>query len=97
MKSTSIHHPIKDFGPMINAYVEMQMNYLSQNYFHPSTIELDLIKKNGEYTANLVFSCQEFSFSVSNRSWSPYKAVENVTLLARDEIMQRTYNACAYS
>jgi hypothetical protein len=97
MKETAIYYTKKNHGSMINAYAEMQMDYISKSYTDPSSIELDLTKRKGEYISTLLFSCSDFSFSVCSRSWSPYKAIENVTLLARDEIMQRTYGSCIYA
>lgn len=97
MKETAIYFTHKNHGSMINAFAELQMDYISRSFPEPANIELDLEKINGEYVSTLSFDCHDFSFSVSNKSWSPYKAIEIVTLLARDEIMQRMYSSCSYA
>lgn len=96
MQDASIFYTNKNQDNMVQAYADMQMNYLAQSYYAPSSIELDLMKEFGEYKVSLSFTCADFTFVVSSRSWSPYKAIELATVHARDEIMQRFYNACSY-
>lgn len=96
MQDASIFYTNKNQDNMVQAYADMQMNYLAHSYYAPSMIELDLTKEFGEYKAALSFTSSDFSFIVTSKSWSPYKAIELATVNARDEIMQRFYNACSY-
>ena len=97
MQDTSLFYTNKSQDTMVKAYADMQMNYLAQSYYAASMIELDLTKEFGEYRASLIFTSSDFTFLVSARSWSPYKAIELATAQARDEIIQRHYNTCSYA
>lgn len=96
MQDASLFYTNNSPDMMVKAFADMQMNYLAQSYYAPSMIELDLVKEYGEYRASLSFTSTDFTFLVSSRSWSPYKAIELATVQARDEIIQRFYNACSY-
>lgn len=96
MQEVSMFYTNNSPDAMVKAFADMQMNYLAQSYYAPSMIELDLSKEYGEYRVSLSFTSTDFTFLVSSRSWSPYKAIELATVQARDEIIQRFYNACSY-
>lgn len=81
---------------VLNAYIRLQVTYLSQAYWQPSFLQLRIGKYQGEYYSRLCFKSNSIDFNLICKSWSPFKAIDNMIIQARDEIFERSYSECRY-
>ncbi len=82
---------------LLNIYIDTQIEAIANYSPGPCIVEFTVRKMTGEYILSLRFECAEFSFYLTHQNWSPFKAVELLTLKVKEQMLQKFYEQYAYA